>query len=57
MFKIGDIMKLFYFEGKEFNLKIKGYVLGKNDIEALKNIDDNIEIENFKYVKKLDLKS
>ncbi|WP_206076092.1 hypothetical protein [Marinitoga lauensis] len=50
-------MKLFYFEGKEFNLKIKGYVLGKNDIEALKNIDDNIEIENFKYVKKLDLKS
>ncbi|WGS66015.1 type II secretion system F family protein [Marinitoga aeolica] len=49
-------MKLFYFEGKDFNLKIKGYVLGRNDIDALKNIDDNIEIENFKYVKKIRFK-
>lgn len=56
MFKKGDKMKLFYFEGKDFNISIKGYVVGKNEVEALKSINNNIEIEKFEYIKNIRFK-
>ncbi|KAF2956737.1 hypothetical protein [Marinitoga sp. 38H-ov] len=49
-------MKLFYFEGKDLEMHVNGYVLGKNEKEALKNIDENIEVERFEYVKYINFK-
>ncbi|KLO21200.1 MULTISPECIES: type II secretion system F family protein [unclassified Marinitoga] len=49
-------MKLFYFQGKNFSISINGYIVGKNDIDALKNIDKSIEIEKFEYVKKINFR-
>ncbi|SHF28833.1 type IV pilus assembly protein PilC [Marinitoga hydrogenitolerans DSM 16785] len=49
-------MKLFYFEGKDLSISMKGYVIGKNDTEALKSIDKDIEIEKFEYIKHINFK-
>ncbi|GAB6189170.1 hypothetical protein JCM30566_09090 [Marinitoga arctica] len=49
-------MKFFYFEGKDFNISIKGYVVGKNEVEALKSINNSIEVEKFEYVKNIKFK-
>jgi type IV pilus assembly protein PilC len=49
-------MRLYYFEGKELEIFVNGYVLGKNEKEALKNIDENIEIEKFEYIKRINFK-
>lgn len=49
-------MKLFYFEGKNFSLPVKGYIIGKSDVDALSKIDNEMEIDKFEYVKRINFK-